>query len=53
MTFPPTVLSNFELGPLSSLDAQFLEWLGERNGRRIEIQRSWRDLVSAALGLSS
>ncbi len=52
LTFPPAVLSNFELGPLSSSDARFLVWLGERNGRKIEIKRTWRDLISTALGLA-
>jgi hypothetical protein len=45
----------FELGPLSSLDAEFIEWLGEeygsRVGVRIVVRRGWKDLARLVLGL--
>ena len=44
----------FELGGLSGLDAQFIEWLGEeygsRVGVRVVVRRGWKDLARAALG---
>jgi len=45
----------FELGPLSELDAQFVEWLGEeygsRVGVRVVVRRGWKDLAKFVLGL--
>lgn len=45
----------FELGPLSGLDAQFVEWLGEeygsRVGVRVVVRRGWKDLAKFVLGL--
>ena len=47
-------LSAFELGPLSSLDAQFIEWLGEEYGSRVGVKvvvrRGWKDLARLVLG---
>lgn len=44
----------FELGALSWLDAQFIEWLGEeygsRVGVRVVVRRGWKDLVRLVLG---
>lgn len=49
----PKELYSFELGPLSSLDAQFIEWLGDeygsRVGVRIVVRRGWKDLARAVL----
>jgi len=51
----PRDLYAFELGPLSSLDAQFIEWLGEeygsRVGVRVVVRRGWKDLTRLVLGL--
>jgi hypothetical protein len=51
----PRDLWVFELGPLSSLDAEFIEWLGEeygsRVGVRIVVRRGWKDLARLVLGL--
>jgi hypothetical protein len=48
---PKDVLS-FDLGPFSSLDAKFLEWLAEQygNGRKIVVRRGWKELMSFVLG---
>jgi len=50
----PRDLYGFELGPLSGLDAQFIEWLGEeygsRVGVRIIVRRGWKDLAGLVLG---
>jgi hypothetical protein len=37
-----------ELSPLSTLDARFVEWLGEEYGygsTRVTVRRGWRDLL--------
>lgn len=51
----PRDLYAFELGPLSGLDAQFIEWLGEeygsRVGVRVVVRRGWKDLARLVLGL--
>lgn len=51
----PRDLYAFELGPLSDLDAQFIEWLGEEYGSRVGvkvvIRRGWKDLARLVLGL--
>jgi len=50
----PKDLCGFELGPLSGLDAQFIEWLGEeygsRVGVRIVVRKGWKDLARLVLG---
>ena len=50
----PRDLYGFDLGPLSGLDAQFIEWLGEeygsRVGVRIVVRRGWKDLAGLVLG---
>ena len=50
----PRDLYAFELGPLSALDAQFIEWLGEeygsRVGVRVVVRRGWKDLARLVLG---
>lgn len=42
----------FELGPLSSLDQRFVEWLAEEHGGgvRLVVRRGWRDLMGLVLG---
>lgn len=52
----PKDLLSFELGPLSSLDARFVEWLGDEYGERsgrvtVVVRRGWRDLVGLVFGL--
>jgi hypothetical protein len=49
---PKDVLA-FELGPLSSLDARFVEWLGDEygGGVRLAVRRGWRDLFGLVFGL--
>lgn len=43
-----------ELGPLSDLDARFVQWLAEKTelagGRKVVVRRSWRDLLAAVFG---
>jgi hypothetical protein len=43
-----------ELGPLSRLDARFVEWLAEeycvRSGVRVSVRCDWRDLLGLVLG---
>ncbi|KAI9462067.1 hypothetical protein HD554DRAFT_2127912 [Boletus coccyginus] len=48
---PKDILS-FELGPLSSLDARYLEWLADQygGGARFVVKRGWRDLFSDLFG---
>ena len=50
---PKDILS-FELGPLSSLDGRYLEWLGEEygGGAQFVIKRGWKDLFSVLFGFS-
>ncbi|TCD60991.1 hypothetical protein EIP91_009181 [Steccherinum ochraceum] len=57
-TPPPIVLTAkdvllFELGPLSSLDQRFVEWLAAEygGGAQLVVRRSWRDLMGLVLGL--
>lgn len=50
----PKDLSAFELGGLSSLDAQFIEWLGGEYGSRVGVmvvvRRGWKDVARFVLG---
>ncbi|KAF4587941.1 Lipid Metabolism-Associated Protein [Pleurotus pulmonarius] len=48
---PKDVLS-FELGPWSSLDARYLEWLAEEyaGGKRVVVRRGWRDMLGVLFG---
>jgi hypothetical protein len=48
---PKEVLA-FGLGPMSDLDARFIEWIGERRNRKVKVRRSWKDLAAFMLGLS-
>jgi hypothetical protein len=42
----------FELGPLSGLDARYLEWLASEyaGGIKVIIKRGWKDLLAIILG---
>lgn len=48
----PRDLLVLELGPLSSLDARFVEWLAEEfaGGARVSVRRGWRDLLGGLVG---
>lgn len=48
---PKDVLA-FELGPLSTLDARYLEWLVEEYGRgvRVVVKHGWKDLFGLVFG---
>ena len=50
----PKDLYAFELGGLSGLDAEFIEWLGEEYGStvgvRVVVRRGWKDLARLVLG---
>ena len=50
---PKDILS-FELGPLSSLDSRYLEWLADEygGGARFVVKRGWKDLFSVLFGFS-
>ncbi|KAI9461513.1 hypothetical protein F5148DRAFT_243292 [Russula earlei] len=49
----PRDVLELELGPLSSLDARFVEWLAEeycaRPDVRVSVRRGWRDLLGLVL----
>lgn len=46
----PRGVMTFELGPMSDLDARFIEWLAEVKGRKITVKRGWRDLLGFLFG---
>jgi hypothetical protein len=48
----PKDMVSFELGPLSSLDARYLEWLADEYGAgsRIVVRRGWKDLFGVIFG---
>lgn len=48
----PRDMVQFELAPLSSSDARYLEWLVQEysGNAQVVIKRGWRDLVGALLG---
>lgn len=46
---PKDILA-FELGPFSSFDARYLEWLGQEYGVRVVVKRGWKDLLNAIFG---
>ena len=50
----PKDIQSFELSPLSSFDARYVEWLAEEygGGSRVEAKKgSWRDWVGIILGI--
>ncbi|KAG1820030.1 hypothetical protein EV424DRAFT_1403194 [Suillus variegatus] len=48
----PKDMVSFELGPLSSLDARYLEWLADEYGAgsQIVVKRGWKDLFGMIFG---
>lgn len=53
VSLTPKDIVAFELGPFSSLDARYLEWLAaEYAGDQVKVivKRSWRDLLGAIFG---
>jgi hypothetical protein len=48
----PKDMVSFELGPLSSLDARYLEWLADEYGAgsQIVVRRGWKDLFGMIFG---
>ncbi len=42
----------FELGPLSGVDAKYLEWLGQEygGGAQIVVRRGWKDVFGIIFG---
>ncbi|KAG2098105.1 hypothetical protein BD769DRAFT_1631354 [Suillus cothurnatus] len=48
----PKDMISFELGPLSSLDARYLEWLADEYGAgtQIVVKRGWKDLFGMIFG---
>lgn len=52
VTLSPKDVMSVELGPLSTLDARFVEWLAEEygNGAKVVVKRGWRDLIGMVLG---
>ncbi|KAI0033588.1 hypothetical protein K488DRAFT_77805 [Vararia minispora EC-137] len=49
----PQMLAGFELGPLSALDARFIDWLAADygDGCSIVVRRGWRDILGFVFGL--
>ncbi|KAF8556664.1 hypothetical protein OG21DRAFT_1495348 [Imleria badia] len=48
----PRDILSFELGPLSSLDSRYLEWLADEygGGARFVVKRGWKDLFGVLFG---
>ena len=48
----PKDMLAFELGPLSSLDGRYLEWLADEygGGARFVVKRGWKDLFGVLFG---
>ncbi|KAG5735434.1 Protein LCHN [Termitomyces sp. T112] len=48
----PKDMVQFELGPLSSSDARYLEWVAQEyaGNTQVVMKRGWKDLVGALLG---
>jgi hypothetical protein len=51
----PKDIVAFDLGPLSALDARFVEWLIEEygGGVGVSVKRGWRELFGLILGMGS
>lgn len=48
----PQNVAAMQLSVFSDVDSRFVEWLAQaRFGRKASVKRSWRDLVTAAIGL--
>lgn len=54
LSLTPKEILAFELGPLSSFDAKYLEWIVAEyaSGHRLVIKRGWRDLFGVIFGYS-
>ncbi|KAJ7741223.1 hypothetical protein DFH07DRAFT_870179 [Mycena maculata] len=52
IAFTAKDMAAFELGPLSGMDARYLEWLaGEYSGgARVVVRRGWKDVLGAVFG---
>lgn len=48
----PRDIISFDLGPLSSLDARYLEWLADEyaQGMTVVVKRGWKDLFAMIFG---
>lgn len=49
----PKDMSSFELGPLSGLDAKFVEWLGEEyvaDGTQVVVKKGWKEVLGFVFG---
>lgn len=54
ITLTPKDVLSFELGPFSSLDVKYLEWLAaEYSGVKVNVRRGWRDLFEIIFGFGS
>jgi hypothetical protein len=55
LALTPKDIASFELGPLSALDARFVEWLVDEYapGAGVSVKRGWRDLFGLILGMGS
>lgn len=53
LTLTPRDILSFELGPLSTLDSKYLEWLAAEyagDGIQVVVKRSWRDMLGIFFG---
>ncbi|KAJ6511198.1 hypothetical protein C8R45DRAFT_966334 [Mycena sanguinolenta] len=52
VTFTSKDMAAFELGPMSGMDARYLEWLALEYGgcEAVIIKRGWRDMLAAVFG---
>lgn len=48
----PKEVTMFDLGPMSDLDARFIEWLAECKGKKLKVRRGWKDLIPYLLGFT-
>jgi hypothetical protein len=48
----PKDVTMFDLGPMSDLDARFIEWLAECKGKKLKVRRGWKDLIPYLLGFT-
>ena len=53
ISLSPKDIYAFELGPLSSIDAKYLDWLVQEyggDGIRVVMKRGWKDILAAIFG---
>lgn len=48
----PKEVTTFDLGPMSDLDARFIEWLAECKGKKLKVRRGWKDLIAYLVGFT-